>query len=258
MQFERPLLVAALLLALFVGGAGYVVHQYQYVDATETTQGTVLTAQVDEYTRVGGIHLTGNTAYDANLTYAYTVGGERFVSHAVFAGPYTSLGNGRHTASVVNRYREGGSVTVHYAPNDPSSSFVVARYGFVPGFLAMALALFLAADFLTPGSRWLRATWRFLTDRSGSRRRRRDDEWNDPDGLREPADTTAQSSVDSGYVTGRLKWGVWAGASAGTLALVALYRHLSAPPYSRLAWVVALVALAAPLIRAGLVYRDRS
>ncbi|MFB6129748.1 MAG: hypothetical protein ABEJ28_02895 [Salinigranum sp.] len=82
MPSDRSLVVGLLVLALFVGGAGFVVHQYRFVTSAPTATGTVLHSHVDSYRRVGEIHLSGNAVYRANDSYAYVVDGRRYVGPA--------------------------------------------------------------------------------------------------------------------------------------------------------------------------------
>lgn len=279
MSPERSL-AALVALVLLVGGAGYVVHQYRFVETSATTTGTVRTATVDEVVHVGSIRLSGNTEYEPNVTYAYAVDGERYVGHDLFPGFSTSTGNGRRVAAVATRYDPGGSATVHYDPDDPGDAYLVPRYGFVPGFLAVAVGLLFAADLLTPGTRWLKLAARLVGRRRtrSDRRTRGRNEWNDPanldvdgdgesaggdanetsadgEGNGKGADGNGNRAAADAPVTGRLAWVVWVGAALGVLAVVGLYLAVSARPYDRVAYVAGLVAVAAPVVRAAFALR---
>lgn len=256
---SRTTLVVGLLLAvfLFVGGAGCVSIQTNTIDDTATTVGTIRTAQVDSYEVVSRSWSFGNTEYRANVTYTYVVDGTRYSSQTVFPGNYSASATEKPIADVATQYHPGDSVTVYYDSASPTHSYLVARYPFVPGFLAMALAPFIVAYLLTPGYAWgtlfLAALRLPFTQSRNSPRDEpepfENDEWNDPTTVSEDPNTIEPSRVS---LTGWKEWAVWVGATLVSLAVVALYLHLSAPSYNRLAYFVGVLSVAVTAARAGI------
>ncbi|KZN22913.1 hypothetical protein A4G99_17625 [Haladaptatus sp. R4] len=154
---RKRTLVIGLLVAgvLFVGGAGVVFLQVNAAHSAVSTTGTIQSAQVDKYTPVKRRPVIGNTQYRANVTYTYSVQGKKYTSNRVFPGHYTAYATEKPIAKVANTYHHGEPVTVYYSPSNPSASYLVKRYAFVPGFLAMVIAPYIAAVLLTPGFGWM-------------------------------------------------------------------------------------------------------
>ncbi len=95
-----------------------VAEGYRTATSAVGTTGTIERAGIETYRRARP-SLTGQTQYDANVSYTDTVEGERFRSSAVFLGTYASTGSGERTATVATDYADGESVTVNYLPSDP-------------------------------------------------------------------------------------------------------------------------------------------
>jgi hypothetical protein len=265
MAAARSRLAALLILALFVVGGGLVVDQYWTVESAVTTQGEVVHADVESYTHQQSA-FQRDTDYVANVSYAYTVDGERFTSDQVYLGGSTRTSDASRATELVDRFSDGEQVTVHYVPSNPDDAYLVAHYSFFPGFVAMSLAVLLGADFLTPGTRWLdyvkRRVTRFTTSNPGRHAERRDEEArasvpDDPMTMLDDengSDERTGRADDGAVATGWLEWAVWGAAGLAVASLVGLYVFLSTPPYSTLVVLVAGAAISAPVVR-FVVYR---
>jgi len=262
-------LTAGLLVAviLFVGGVAYVSLQVHADASASTTVGRITSANVTTYTQLGRPWVYGNTFYHANVTYTYVAHGSRYTSHSIFPGHYSAHVGRKPIADVATNYRRGETVTVYYPPSNPRQSYLVARYGFMPGFLAMVLAPFVAAYVLTPGFRWGTLVYLLVrqslsgSNRSPTRGENQSSEWTTGNEWNDPASLTTQhghadQSADESFVLrGRKEWGAWIGATLVTLGVVALYVTLSPPPYTEIAYVVALLAIVVTAARAGIRYQ---
>ena len=98
------------------------------VRASESTgwpsvQGKVIKSSVEREssTRSGSARTGGGsrrTSYHARVAYKYTVDGADFAGDRVAYGDHG--GKRKHAQRIVNRYRKGKAVAVHYRPDDPS------------------------------------------------------------------------------------------------------------------------------------------
>lgn len=249
---------------LFLGGAGYVAVQVHAAGSASTTVGTIHSASVDSLQTA---NLYGNT-YRANVTYSYFVHGHQYTGHTVFPGHYAAFTQAKPLADVANQYHSGQSVTVYYRPSHPANSYLIPRYGFVPGFLAMMIAPFIAATVLTPGFNWIGilklALSRSSTDTSNSTGETtwqsgsdaESEAWNDPPSLTNNAATqTSNQTRTAVAVAGWQEWIVWGSATTLALAVVGLYLILSTTQYTQTAYLAGLVAIVLPVARAAAKYR---
>ena len=265
-----------LILSTLVVGGALVAQEYQQVATAETTTGTVQTSEIETYTRVRPA-LWGQTEYEPNVSYTYTVDGSRYRSSQVYVGHYSSSNSGRRMATATANYTEGETVQVHYAPDDPDDAFLVARYSFVPGYALVAFGVLLGGEYLTPGT-WLldavRNRLQRATDRGNPQSTRRDDGGPTPPGWNETAaayeweqtgettdepvtENTDSESHGGARFEGRAALAVWALTGLAVLGVVAHYLLFSVDPYSGLATVAAVVGVGFPLARV-LTERDPS
>ncbi|MBP2249831.1 hypothetical protein J2754_000128 [Halarchaeum solikamskense] len=260
--FYISLIVASL---LFIGGAGYVAFQVHQADTAATTPGTIHSASVAQ-TRTIGYRPYQN--YRANVTYSYLVRGHQYTGHTVFPGHYAAFAVAKPIANVANQYHSGQSVTVYYRPSNPESSYLILRYAFIPGFVGMMVAPYIAASVLTPGFEWFSIIKEALSESStesvyspdnsswGSQSNEDSESWDNPTSLNEATSPQGSASdVIAFEVTGWLEWVVWGGATAIALSVVGLYLLLSTAQYNQTAYLGAVVAIILPLARAAVKYQ---
>jgi hypothetical protein len=257
-----------LILSTLVVGGVLVAQEYQQVATAETTTGTVQTAEIETYTRTRPA-LWGQTEYEPNVSYTYTVDGTRYRSSEVYVGHYSSTNSGRRMATATADYTVGESVTVHYTPDDPDEAFLVPRYSFLPGYALVAFGVLLGGEYLTPGT-WLldfvRERFQRASDRGNPQSTRRDDVGPTPPGWDETADAyeweTTDSATDESVTAstesesaggarfeGQAALAVWALAGLAVLGVVAHYLVFSVAPYSGLATVATVVGVGFPIAR---------
>lgn len=231
---RRQLLVGVLLAVLLLGvGTADVVSQYDRVNTAATTTGTVQTASVEEDS-LDIPQLINDEFYRTNLTYTYTVDGERYTGQGPF--PAWASGTERATVVTVERFESGERVTVSYRPADPSESYLVGRYALFPGFAALIVAPYLLAVLTTPGFRLetiLDVALRGVTDQPAHRTPK----------LADPVDTTTGDGVEWLPLTGTAEWVVWGTATLAALAVVAVYLAVAPPGTRRLGYAVGLVVV---------------
>jgi hypothetical protein len=208
--------------------------------------GTIQHAEIATYRRVQP-SLTGQTRYDANISYTYAVDGERFRSSGVFLGAYSHVGSGERVATAAADYADGESVTVHYLSGDPDRSYLLPRYSFVPGYALVVFGLLLGGEYLTPGT-WLTG-WvaGVLASAATGRRTDRDDE---PHSYGWEADAVAESDEGddtAALATGLSAAGVWALVALACLGAVGHYLSVSVAPYSGLATAAVVLGVGFPV-----------
>lgn len=137
-------------LTLLVSGGVLATGQYYRMNAYESTTGTVESASIDT--------VAVNTAYSPNVSYSYTVDGQRYSGENVAAGITIVTGNRERLESIVASARDG-TMTVYYNPGNPSDAHLLPRYNFFPGGFLLVCGLFVVTDTLTPDLRVVR----FLT-----------------------------------------------------------------------------------------------
>ncbi|RYJ08258.1 DUF3592 domain-containing protein [Halogeometricum borinquense] len=256
------LAVAAL---LFLGGGGYVGFQVHQANTAATTTGTIHSASVAETQTIGSRPYQN---YRTNVTYSYTVQDHRYTGHTVFPGDYAGFAVPKSIANAANQYHPGQSVTVYYRPSNPPNSYLIPRYAFIPGFVAMMVAPFILASVVTPGFEWFGIVREVLSGSGtestyspgdSSVRSQSNEEtgrWNDPASLTETSSSQgAAGDATSFKVTGWLEWVVWGGATAIALAVVGLYLLLSTTQYNQTAYLGGVVAIILPLARAAVKYQ---
>jgi hypothetical protein len=100
-----------------------------------STSGKVSRARMNEH-----IDRDGNT-YSPHIEYAYRVGTETYRGQRVFFGDRYSSGLRFMAQRVVNRYRPGSAVRVHYSPAQPDKSVLEAG----PHWLSILASLVISA-----------------------------------------------------------------------------------------------------------------
>lgn len=242
----RSTAVALLAVGALLVGSAFVAQEYRTATTAVETTGTIQHAEIETYQRARP-SLTGQTQYDANVSYSYTVDGERFRSSEVFLGAYSSSGSGERTATVAADYENGQSVTVHYLPGNPDRSYLIPRYSFLPGYALVVFGLLLGGEWLTPGA-WL-VEW--LRDRfTDSDPRFESDEPHTYDWEEDAVGGTEEDVERSNApVTGLPAVAVWALVALATLGAVGHYLFVSAGPHSGLATVAAVVGVGFPVAR---------
>ena len=239
MTTRRQVLVGGLLVVLLLGaGVVDVTDQFSRTDATATTTGTIQTASVD-VERLNRPRRINDEVYRTTLTYTYTVDGQQYTSHGPF--PEWASGTERATVTTVEQFSSGERVTVYYRESAPEESYLVERYAFLPGFLALVAAPYLLAVLTTPGFSWqmIRETaLRAVTDDTG--------------GVGPPTSVVEDdptAGVDWLPVTGTAEWIVWGVATVVALAVVGLYLSVSPPGSRRLGYAAALVVVVGTSVR---------
>lgn len=242
----RSAAVAFLAVAALLVGSAFVAQEYRTATNAVETTGTIEHAEIDSYRRVRP-SLTGQTRYEANVSYSYSVDGERFRSNEVFLGVYSSTNSGRRTAEAAADYADGESVTVHYLPGTPERSYLIPRYSFLPGYALVVFGLLLGGEWLTPGAwlvEWLRDRFtdtdpRFETDEPHTY------DWEEEVGETHTDDAEASNAP----VTGLPAVAVWALVALACLGAVGHYLLVSAGPHSGLATAAAVVGVGFPVAR---------
>lgn len=100
------------------GGYMYLEHQSQVQDF-EQTEATIISSDVEEDRGID----TDDVQYYPEISYEYTVDGERYQNSNVFPGE--GIGKSANAQSVVNNHPAGAEVTAYYNPDDPSESFLI-------------------------------------------------------------------------------------------------------------------------------------
>lgn len=137
-------------LALLVSGVALAAGQHHRLSGYESTTGTLETARVET--------LAVNTAYSPDVTYTYTVDGERYSAENVASGTTLITGDREKLESVL-AVRQAGPATVYYDPGNPSDAHLLHHYRFFPGAFLLVCGLLVLTDTLTPNLRLVR----FLT-----------------------------------------------------------------------------------------------
>jgi len=133
-------------LALLVSGGVLAAAQYHRLSGYGSTTATVDRAQVET--------LIANSRYAPNVTYTYTVDGERYRGDNVAAGTTIITGNREKLESVLAS--SAGTATVYYDPENPGDAHLLQRYNFFPGGFLLVCGLFVLTDTLTPKLRTVR------------------------------------------------------------------------------------------------------
>ena len=245
----RSTAVAFLAVAALLVGSAFVAQEYRTATTAVETTGTIEHAEIESYERIRLRPTLGRdrTHYEANVSYSYTVDGERFRSNEVFLGGYSSSGSGERTATVAADYENGQSVTVHYLAGNPDRSYLIPRYSFLPGYALVVFGLLLGGEWLTPGA-WL-VEW--LRDRfTDTDPRFESDEPHTYDWEEDAVGGTEEDVEESNApVTGLSAVAVWALVALATLGAVGHYLFVSAGPHSGLATVAAVVGVGFPVAR---------
>lgn len=134
-------------LTLLVSGGVLAASQYHRISGYESTTGTIERAQIQI--------IAVDAAYAPDVTYRYTVDGERYYGENVAAGTGIITGNREKLESVLPP--TAGTTTVYYDPRNPGNAYLHPRYNFFPGGVLLVSGLFVLTDTLTPKLRFVRS-----------------------------------------------------------------------------------------------------
>jgi len=158
-------------LALLVSGGALVAGQYYELSGYEETTGTVESTGVERGTAYGPSpvgeegddELEGvkHYTYSPDISYSYTVDGERYTSSTVATGTDIVTAKRSDITAVLPARQPGATATVYYDPDDPSDAHLLQRYRFFPAGVLLAAGLLVLTDTLTPNLKFVN----FLTDR---------------------------------------------------------------------------------------------
>jgi hypothetical protein len=230
---RKVAVLVALVLLLSGGVLGF--SQYRSLRDAGTTTGTVTDAGIDSHDTVVGIRGRAEaTVYRPQVTYTYTVDGERYTGDTVAFGDAIRTESRERAADVRAAYAAGESVTVYYDPSDPGEAYLLPQLDFLPAGALVAAGLLLLADALTPWSRVarvvltrlplvLRAPERFSADHPN------------PVGPDNPtAILQARDRVDAPRTAPLWGWkasAVWLASGLGIVLTVLAHVRASAAPY---------------------------
>lgn len=127
-------------LTLLVSGGVLAASQYYRISGYESTTGTMERAEIET--------IAENAAYSPDVTYTYTVDGDRYTGENVAAGTGIITGNRQRLDAVIPP--SAGTATVYYDPQNPADAHLLPRYNFFPGGVLLVCGLFVLADTLTP------------------------------------------------------------------------------------------------------------
>lgn len=127
-------------LTLLVAGGVLAAGQYYRISGYESTTGTVEHAEIET--------IAADAAYSPDVTYTYTVDGERYSGDNVAAGTGIATGNRERLDSLLPPTT--GTATVYYDPGHPANAHLLPRYNFFPGGVLLVCGLFVLTDTLTP------------------------------------------------------------------------------------------------------------
>ena len=114
-------------LIFIAGGIGLIIWGYGIVKKAKastgwpTVEGTVVSAKVERKKSTSGRRRGSSTTYKAEVVYDYSVEDTPYSSNRISFGEYSS-GNPNHARQIVNRYPQGGEVTVYFKPGQPKIS----------------------------------------------------------------------------------------------------------------------------------------
>jgi hypothetical protein len=140
MRYAIAMLTAAA--ALFIAiGANVVLDQQRALSAARPVPGTIVSAQVREFTLTDTKNRR-TTTYRPVVYYRFAIGGTIFTSSRVF--PLSQDTSQSRAKQIVDRYKPGANVTVWYDPKNPIESFLVREWDFSPYLLILCAMTFLS------------------------------------------------------------------------------------------------------------------
>jgi len=144
-------------LALVVGGGVLAAAQFERLAAYESTTGTVQTDDIEVVANDTFDGATGapQTLYGPNVSYTYTVDGQRYTGGNVAAGTDMVMDNRDKLTAALSSV-DPGLTTVYYHPENPGDAHLLRHVDFAPGGLLMVVGLLAVADTLTPKPRIIR------------------------------------------------------------------------------------------------------
>jgi len=128
--FITGVVLVALGVAAILWGLGNVRHG-RASESWPTTEGIVIMSEIARTTSTStGKTRKTTTNYRANVEYEYTVGGVDYKRDQISFGQFSTSSRSQ-AQLVVNRYRVGESVQVHYDPDKPEVSLLEPGVGFM-------------------------------------------------------------------------------------------------------------------------------
>jgi len=156
---------------LLVSGGALTAGQYYRLSGYEATTGTVESTGVEQDTAYGpspvgeegedDLDGVKHYIYSPDLTYSYSVDGERYTSSKVATGTDIVTANRSELTAILPARRPGATATVYYDPEDPSDAHLLQRYRFFPAGVLLLAGLLVLTDTLTPNLKFVN----FLTNR---------------------------------------------------------------------------------------------
>jgi hypothetical protein len=244
--------MVGVLVGLLLLVSGGLVGGVEYATLTqyESTTGTVEHARIQNVTDTSGrsdlslLGSAGEQLYEPNVTYTYTVNGERYTGANVAAGTGMVMGDRTKLAAALGDV-QAGSQTVYYNPNNPGDAHLLQRLSFFPAGILVLCGLLIVADALTPRTRLIRLVTAWVPLRTLERVPGVDTAM--PTGAAEdPTEILSAkrtwAGIDPAPFRGRAGEAVWVLCYLFTIDLVLAYFLLSAPPYDLWAVATAFVA----------------
>ena len=149
-------------LTLIVAGGTLAAAQYDSLAEYESTTATVQTAGIEPLPNdtfqqdFSALTRAGERIYVPNVTYTYTVDGERYTGTNVAAGTDIAMGDrDKITAALAGVQR--GPATVYYHPSEPADSHLLRHLEFFPAGVLLLCGFLVTTDALTPRPRLTRA-----------------------------------------------------------------------------------------------------
>lgn len=230
-------------LALVVGGGVLAAAQFERLAAYESTTGTVQTDDIRIVSNDTFDGATGapQTLYGPNVSYTYTVDGERYTGANVASGDSMVMED-RDQLSAALADVDTGMTTVYYHPDEPGDAHLLRHFDFAPAGILLMCGFLAMADTLTPEPRIIR----FVTSLVPIETLERLPVVNDPAMAQAVDDPMAVLSAkqqwtgtDAAPFRGGAGDAIWLFSYLLITDLVVGYYLLSQPPYDL--WAVAAV-----------------
>jgi len=217
----------------------------------ETTTGTVETKQIEQVPNesaapaVTVFREDSDQLYAPNVTYTYTVGGERYTGENVAAGTQIVRDSRNTTVATVTAISPGPT-TVYYDSDNPGDAHLLPRFDYFPAGFLLLCGFLIMADTLTPRLRFIRlfSTWipvQSLERLPGVAAHEPVGNADNPTKILESKQTWA--GTDPAPFQGDTAFAVWLFAFLCITDTLVAYYLLSSPPYDTWAAATALMAL---------------
>lgn len=119
-------LAGLLVFGLIFGGVGYALAFHWggplIAKAEDSALWPVVAGTIESAEIVSSTDGDGDTMYEADVVFVYEIGGRVYRSADVQVGGQVRSSSRRLALHVVNRYRAGDAVSVHYNPDDPGEA----------------------------------------------------------------------------------------------------------------------------------------